>query len=130
MRNVIINGADVEAAANNVNGLTYKGFAMLSCNSTSNLLLDYKTSAPEKYWELLEYLFGGENPVFTHIKIEMGNDGNNSTGADACTMRYENEEADASRSPGFALAALVPPKKEGNATMMWHYPLLILWCFL
>ncbi len=105
MRNVIINGADVEAAANNVNGLTYKGFAMLSCNSTSNLLLDYKTSAPEKYWELLEYLFGGENPVFTHIKIEMGNDGNNSTGADACTMRYENEEADASRSPGFALAA-------------------------
>ena len=105
MKNIVIKGADVEAAAKNINGLTYKGFAMLSCNSTSNLLLDYKSFNPDKYWELLEYLFGGENPVFTHIKIEMGNDGNNSTGADACTMRYENEEADASRSPGFALAA-------------------------
>ena len=37
--------------------------------------------------------------------MEMGNDGNNSTGAEACTMRYEDEEADASRSPGFVMAA-------------------------
>lgn len=105
MKEIIISGSDVEAAAKNVNGLTYKGFAMLSCNSTSNLLLDYKSDHPDKYWELLEYLFGGENPVFNHIKIEMGNDGNNSTGADACTMRYEDEEADASRSPGFVIAS-------------------------
>ena len=40
-----------------------------------------------------------------HIKMEMGNDGNNSTGADSCTMRDEYEDADASRSPGFILAA-------------------------
>lgn len=54
---------------------------------------------------MMRYLFGGEYPLFTHIKMEMGNDGNNSTGAEACTMRYENEEADASRSPGFVMAA-------------------------
>lgn len=102
---ITIKAADVEKAVANKNGLTYKGFGMLNGNSTSNLLLDYKTSAPEKYNEMMEYLFGGENPLFTHIKMEMGNDGNNSTGAEACTMRYENEEADVSRSPGFVMVA-------------------------
>ncbi len=102
---VTVKGSDVEAAAGNVNGLTYKGFGMLNGNSTSNLLLDYKYENPEKYQEMMQYLFGGEYPLFTHIKMEMGNDGNNSTGAEACTMRYENEEADASRSPGFVMAA-------------------------
>ena len=102
---VAINGSDVDAAAENINGLTYKGWGMLNGNSTSNLLLDYKSENPEQYWEMMEYLFGGEYPLFTHIKMEMGNDGNNSTGAEACTMRSEDEEADASRSPGFAMAA-------------------------
>ncbi len=102
---VSIKGSDVEAAARNINGLTYKGFGMLNGNSTSNLLLDYKYENPDKYNEMMEYLFGGEYPLFTHIKMEMGNDGNNSTGAESCTMRYENEEADASRSPGFVMAA-------------------------
>lgn len=102
---VSIKGSDVEAAANNINGLTYKGFGMLNGNSTSNLLLDYKYENPDKYNEMMEYLFGGDYPLFTHIKMEMGNDGNNSTGAEACTMRYETEEADASRSPGFVMAA-------------------------
>lgn len=102
---VSIKGSDVEAAAKNINGLTYKGFGMLNGNSTSNLLLDYKYENPDKYNEMMEYLFGGDYPLFTHIKMEMGNDGNNSTGAEACTMRYETEEADASRSPGFVMAA-------------------------
>lgn len=102
---VTIKGSDVTAAAGNINGLTYKGFGMLNGNSTSNLLLDYKYENPEKYNEMMQYLFGGEYPLFTHIKMEMGNDGNNSTGAEACTMRYEDEEADASRSPGFVMAA-------------------------
>ncbi len=102
---ITIKGSDVEAAASNINGLTYKGFGMLNGNSTSNLLLEYKDKAPEKYNEMMEYLFGGEYPLFTHIKMEMGNDGNNSTGAESCTMRYEDEEADASRSPGFVMAA-------------------------
>lgn len=102
---ITISGTDVAAAAQNQNGLTWKGFGMLNGNSTSNLLLDYKAENPDAYWAMMNYLFGGEHPLFTHIKMEMGNDGNNSTGAEACTMRYENEEADVSRSPGFVMAA-------------------------
>ncbi len=102
---ILIKGSDIDTAAANINGLTYKGFGMLNGNSTSNLLLEYKDKAPEKYNEMMQYLFGGNYPLFTHIKMEMGNDGNNSTGAEACTMRYEDEEADASRSPGFVMAA-------------------------
>ena len=102
---VVVKGGDVETAAQNKNGLTYKGYGLLSGNSTSDLLMDYKQESPEKYQELLEVLFGGEHPLLNHVKVEMGNDGNNSTGADSCTMRFEDEEADASRSPGFQLAA-------------------------
>lgn len=102
---VTIKGSDIDAATTNRNGLTYKGFGMLNGNSTSNLLLDYKAKTPAAYNEMMQYLFGGDYPLFTHIKMEMGNDGNNSTGAEACTMRYEGEEADASRSPGFVMAA-------------------------
>lgn len=102
---ITVKGSDVDTAAKNVNGLTWKGFGLLSGNSTSNLLLDYKSQSPEVYQELLEQLFGGTHPLMNHVKIEMGNDGNNSTGSDACTMRSETEEADASRSPGFVLAA-------------------------
>ncbi len=102
---VSLTGADVEAAAKNVNGWTYKGLGMLNGNSTSNLLLDYKAENPNAYWAMMNYLFGGDYPLFSNIKMEMGNDGNNSTGSEACTMRYEDEEADASRSPGFVMAA-------------------------
>ena len=100
-----VTGTEVETAVTKTNGWTYKGLGMLNGNSTSNLLLDYKAENPTAYNAMMEYLFGGEYPLFTNIKMEMGNDGNNSTGAEACTMRYENEEADASRSPGFVMAA-------------------------
>ncbi|WP_454261547.1 hypothetical protein [Pseudoxanthomonas mexicana] len=49
---VAVTGADVAAAAQNRNGLTFKGFGVLSANSTSALLLDYKAQHPEKYWEV------------------------------------------------------------------------------
>lgn len=102
---VKIKGIDVDKAAAKKNGLTYKGFGILNGNSTSNLLLDYKAKHEDTYWEMMRYLFGGEYPLFTHIKMEMGNDGDNSTGAESCTKRYEDEEADASRSPGFVMTA-------------------------
>ena len=102
---IVINGADVEKAAENMNGLTFKGFGVLDCNSTNALLLDYKAQHPEKYWEMLEILFGGERPIMQHIKIEMGNDKNTSTGSQACTMRYEDEYPDVTRVTGFQLAA-------------------------
>lgn len=102
---IVIRGKDVDAAARVPEGLSYKGWGLLSCNGTSNLLMDYKAEAPGKYWELINTLFGGDHPIFTHIKIEMGNDGNTSTAADPATIRFEGEEADASRSPGWQLAA-------------------------
>ncbi|TRY17883.1 hypothetical protein FOJ82_11505 [Tessaracoccus rhinocerotis] len=100
---VTIDAADI--AADNVNGLTFKGFGVLSANSTSSVLMDYKAQHPEKYDELLQTLFGGENPVMNHVKIEMGNDRNNSTGSDPATMRRADEEANVLRHPGFQLAA-------------------------
>lgn len=100
---ITLDGNDVNA--DNVNGLTYKGFGLLTANSTSDLLLDYKAEHPEKYMEMMQSLFGGERPIMTHVKIEMGNDRNNSTGAEACTMRTEDEEANVRRNVGFQLAA-------------------------
>ncbi|QOR70567.1 bacterial Ig-like domain-containing protein [Ruania alkalisoli] len=100
---VTIDAADI--AADNVNGLTFKGFGTLSANSTSAVLLDYKAEHPEAYAELIRILFGGENPIMNHVKIEMGNDRNNSTGPDVATMRTEDEPANVTRHPGFQLAA-------------------------
>lgn len=102
---IVIDSLDVEKAAANMNGLTFKGFGALDCNSTSALLLDYKAKHPEKYWEMMEILFGGEHPMMQHIKIEMGNDKNNSTGSQACTMRYSTEYPNVSRVTGFQMAA-------------------------
>jgi len=100
---IVLDGNNIKAG--NVNGLTFKGFGVLSGNSSSALLMDYKSEHPEKYAELLQILFGGINPIMTHVKIEMGNDRNNSTGPDPATMRWENEAANVKRHPGFQLAA-------------------------
>ncbi len=82
---VTLDGNNVSAA--NVNGLTFKGFGVLSANGTSAVLMDYKSQHPDAYATLLQILFGGTNPVMTQVKIEMGNDRNNSTGPDPATMR-------------------------------------------
>jgi hypothetical protein len=103
MVKVMLNGNDVKT--DNVNGLTFKGFGVLSANSTSALLMDYKSEHPEAYAQLLRVLFGGEHPIMTHVKIEMGNDRNTSTGPDPATMRTADEEANVKRHPGFQLAA-------------------------
>ncbi|MDF2938567.1 MAG: Carbohydrate binding family 6 [Paenibacillaceae bacterium] len=103
MVKVLLDGNDIKAG--NVNGLTFKGFGVLSANSTSALLMDYKAEQPEAYAELLQVLFGGEHPLMSHVKIEMGNDRNNSTGPDPATMRTADEAANVTRHPGFQLAA-------------------------
>ncbi len=100
---ITLDGNNVKAT--NVNGLTFKGFGVLSANGTSAVLMDYKSQHPDKYAELLEVLFGGPNPLITQVKIEMGNDRNNSTGPDAATMRLASEAANVRRAPGFQLAA-------------------------
>ena len=98
-----LDGNDIQT--DNVNGLTFKGFGVLSANGTSALLMDYKSEQPQKYAELLRILFGGTRPVITQVKIEMGNDRNNSTGPDPATMRLSTEAANVKRHPGFQLAA-------------------------
>jgi hypothetical protein len=100
---LFVDGDDVESA--NENGLTFKGFGVLSANGTSALLMDYKAQHPEKYAELLQILFGGTRPIITHVKLEMGNDRNNSTGPDKATMRLADEDANVRRAVGFQLAA-------------------------
>jgi hypothetical protein len=100
---VTVNAGDI--ASQNVNGLTFKGFGVLSANSTSALLLDYKAQHPQAYAQLLKVLFGGRHPIMDHVKLEMGNDRNNSTGPDPATMRWETEPVNVARDPGFQLAA-------------------------
>ncbi|MEK3885327.1 RICIN domain-containing protein [Paenibacillus sp. PL2-23] len=100
---IFLDGNQIQSG--NINGLTFKGFGVLSGNSSSALLMDYKAEQPEKYAQLLQILFGGERPVMTHVKIEMGNDRNNSTGPDPATMRTATESANVKRHPGFQLAA-------------------------
>ncbi|WP_329124375.1 GH59 galactosidase [Streptomyces sp. NBC_01465] len=119
---VVVDGNDVRA--DNVNGLTYKGLGVLSCNSTSNLLMDYKAEHPERYWQLIRVLFGGANPLVNHVKVEMGSDTNTSTGADPATMRTADELADAARSPGFQLAADARTVNPGLkvSVLRWEMP--------
>lgn len=100
---ITINADDI--AADNLNGLTFKGFGVLSANSTSALLMDYKSQHPQQYAQLLQVLFGGDHPIMNQVKIEMGNDRNNSTGPDVATMRTATEPANVRRDPSFQLAA-------------------------
>lgn len=100
---ILLDGNDIRTE--NVNGLTWKGFGLLSANSTSDLLMDYKSQNPEAYAELLQYLFGGKYPLINHVKLEMGNDRNTSTGSEAATKRYEDEPANVLRCSGWQLAA-------------------------
>ena len=102
---IALTATAVAAAAASVNGLTYKGFGVLSGNATSSLLMDYKAEHPDAYWKLVQTLFAGKRPLMNTIKIEMGNDRNNSTGANAATMRERDEYPAVTREPGFQLAA-------------------------
>lgn len=119
---IVLDGNDIKAE--NVNGLTYKGFGMLSANSTSDLLMDYKAQSKEAYAQLMRYLFGGKYPIFTHVKLEMGNDRNNSTGSESATMRTKGEKANVLRNPGWQLAAdakKINPKLK-ISILTWRMP--------
>ena len=120
-----VTGADIAAAAENRNGLTFKGFGVLSANSTSALLMDYKAEQPEKYWELLTTLYGGEHPIMNTVKIEMGNDRNTSTGPNVATMRSRDEYPNVLREPGFQFAADAQLVAEGDihlSILRWATP--------
>lgn len=97
----------------NINGSTiaeaqhkrYRGIGMVSGNNSSRLLLDYKSQHPDKYRELLEYMFTEKGLNITHYKLEMGSDINSSSGTEPCLKRTEHEKADATRGAGYQLAA-------------------------
>ena len=83
----------------------YRGFGLISANNSSRLLLDYKYEQPERYDEILNYLFGNDGLDISHIKVEMGADINSSSGTEPATMRSADEKADVTRGAGFQLAA-------------------------
>lgn len=83
----------------------YRGFGLISANNSSRLLLDYKYEQPERYDEILNYLFGEDGLDISHIKLEMGADINSSSGTEPATMRTADEKADVTRGAGFQLAA-------------------------
>ena len=83
----------------------YRGFGLISANNSSRLLLDYKYEHPDRYDEILNYLFGEDGLDISHIKIEMGADINSSSGTEPATMRSADEKADVTRGAGFQLAA-------------------------
>lgn len=119
---VTVDGDQIQTE--NVNGLTFKGFGLLSGNSTSDLLMDYKAENPQAYARLMQYLFGGEYPIMNHVKLEMGNDRNNSTGPESATKRSREEAANVRRNPGWQLAADAKKINPGVkvSILRWNQP--------
>jgi hypothetical protein len=70
---VVLDGNNTKSG--NVNGLTFKGFGVLSANGTSALLMDYKSEHPERYAELLKILFGstqlGSGPIARALRAQL-----------------------------------------------------------
>lgn len=100
-RDVIIDGDKAITAENKL----YRGAGMVTGNNSSRLLLDYKDENPEKYWEIMNFLFGDKGIGLEHIKIEMGSDINSSSGTEPNIMRSEDETPDVTRGAGYQLAA-------------------------
>ena len=121
---ILIDAEAVDNAIASRHGLTFKGFGVLSGNATSSLLMDYKAAHPDDYWRLIETLFGGPRPIMNLVKVEMGNDRNNSTGPNVATMRDRDEYPAVRREPGFQLAAdarRYQPRLHVSM-LRWHAP--------
>ena len=99
--NITIDGTKTNTATNKL----WRGVGMISANNSSQLLLDYKAEQPQKYIEILNYLFGKNGIKITHLKIEMGADVNSSSGTEPSVKRTSEEPADVTRGAGFVLAA-------------------------
>ncbi len=95
---------DTKNANRNANKL-WRGAGMVSGNNSSRLLMDYKADHPDRYYEILDRIFGAEGVGVNHLKLEMGSDINSTSGTEPCIMRYENEIPDVTRGAGYQLAA-------------------------
>ena len=122
---VLVNGGDVERNAEGLPFNTFGGFGSVSCNNTSNLLLDYKEEQPEVYWRIMHLLFDPETGAgLKHIKVELGADSNTSSGAEPATKRSADEPANVLRGAGFhfiADAQSINPHIEVEA-LRWGEP--------
>ncbi|MFG6503059.1 fibronectin type III domain-containing protein [Microbacterium sp. P05] len=122
---VLVDGDDVERDAEGVPFNTFGGFGSVSCNNTSNLLLDYKEEQPEVYWRIMHLLFDPETGAgLKHIKVELGADNNTSSGAEPATKRSADEPANVLRGAGFhfiADAQSINPDIEVEA-LRWGEP--------
>ncbi len=101
LENIVISGNN----ANTIEAMLYRGVGMVSGNNSSRLMLDYKAENPDKYWEIMNYIFGKKGLNTAHLKLEMGSDINSSSGTEPSVMRTADEEADVTRGAGYQLAA-------------------------
>ncbi|GLJ81119.1 fibronectin type III domain-containing protein [Microbacterium imperiale] len=122
---MLVDGEDVERAADGAPFNTFGGFGSVSCNNTSNLLLDYKEEHPDVYWRILRMLFDPvEGAGLKHIKVELGADNNTSSGTEPATKRSADEPANVLRGAGFhfiADAKTINPDIEVEA-LRWGEP--------
>ena len=98
----------------------WRGAGMVSGNNSSRLLMDYKTDHPERYYEILDHIFGKNGICVNHLKLEMGADVNSTSGTEPCIMRYENEIPYVTRGAGYQLAADVK-QRYPNVTLDMLY---------
>lgn len=92
-------------SANTLENMLYRGVGMVSANNSSRLLLDYKSENPDKYWEIMNWIFGKQGLEVAHLKLEMGSDINSSSGTEPAVKRTGDEPADVTRGAGYQLAA-------------------------
>ncbi len=122
---VLVNGDDVERDAAGLPFNTFGGFGSVSCNNTSNLLLDYKEEQPDVYWRIMRLIFDPETGAgLKHIKVELGADNNTSSGTEPATKRSADEPANVLRGAGFhfiADAKSINPHIEVEA-LRWGEP--------
>ena len=122
---LLVDGEDVERDASGSPFNTFGGFGSVSCNNTSNLLLDYKEEHPDVYWRILRMLFDPvEGAGLKHIKVELGADNNTSSGTEPATKRSADEPANVLRGAGFhfiADAKSINPDIEVEA-LRWGEP--------
>ena len=103
MHTLTIDGSQLQLEQNEAN--TIKGFGLLSCNNTSRLLMDYKWEHPQVYQQVLQHLFGGQQPLMRMLKVELGSDSNTSCGTEPAPQRAADEPANVARGMGFQLIA-------------------------
>lgn len=83
----------------------FRGLGAVTCNNSSRLLMDYKEEHEKEYWEIMNWLFNTKTGAgLSHIKIELGNDLDTSSGAEPATKRYAGQKANVRRGAGYMFA--------------------------